>query len=390
MVDPRRICVVTGSRADYGHLQPVMTAIAGDTGLRLQIVACAQHLEPRFGETWRAIADDGFAIDAKVPFNLGLDTPLAIAEAAGQGMAGLARAFASLRPDIILVLGDRFEILAAASAALMLGIPLAHIHGGEITEAAMDDAIRHSLTKMSALHFAAAEAYARRIRQMGEEPARVVVSGAPGLDHLTTMRFVDRAALGAHLNLDLGGTFLIVTYHPVTLDADHGLSGMTALLTALDTFKDAAIVFTGVNSDPGHGALHEAVTRFAAADPNRRRAVMSLGQLRYLSAVKAADAVVGNSSSGLIEAPALGTPTVNIGDRQKGRLRSPSVIDCAPDTGSIRAAVAKALEPTFRTAMGHAPAYRAGGAAERIVAALKQADLSQLSHKRFQDIIPPA
>jgi len=243
---------------------------------------------------------------------------------------------------------------------------------------------------MAALHFAAAAPYAARIRQMGEEPSRVFVSGAPGLDHLTAMKFVSRAELGAHLNLKLDGQFLVVTYHPVTLNADHGLSGMTALLTALDTFKDAAIVFTGVNSDPGHSALHEAVTRFAAADPARRRAVMSLGQLRYLSAVKAADAVIGNSSSGLIEAPALGTPTVNIGDRQKGRLRSPTVIDCAPDTDAIKAAIATALDPGFRTKTPFDPAYRAGGASERIVAALKQADLSRLSHKRFQDIIPPA
>lgn len=390
MSAPRRICVVTGSRADYGHLQPVMKAVAADPALRLLTVACGQHLDARFGETWQAIAADGFSIDAKVDLSLGDDTPLAAAEATGRGVTGLARVFDALKPDIVLVLGDRFEILAAGVAALLLNIPLAHVHGGEITEAAVDDAVRHSLTKMAALHFAAAEPYAARIRQLGEDPARVFVTGAPGLDHLATMKFLNRTELAKDLGLDLSGRFFVVTYHPVTLTSDHGLAGMRSLLDALETYADAAIVFTGVNSDPGHRALHDALTAFTAAQPARRKAVLSLGQLRYLSTVKAADAVIGNSSSGLIEAPALNTPSVNIGDRQKGRLRSPSVIDCAPDMGSFRAAMAKALDPAFRkTLETQTPAYGRGGAAAKITAALKSADLAQLSRKQFHDIIAP-
>jgi UDP-hydrolysing UDP-N-acetyl-D-glucosamine 2-epimerase len=389
MASPRTICVVTGSRADYGHLQPVMQAIAADPALKLLTIACGQHLDPRFGETWKAIAADGFTIDSKVDIALTDDTAVATAEATGRAVSGLAQSLAKFKPDMVLVLGDRFEILAAGVAALLLNIPLAHIHGGEVTEAAMDDSIRHSLTKMAALHFAAAEPYAARIRQMGEDPARVIVSGAPGLDHVDTLAFMNRADLARDLGLDLGGRFFVVTYHPVTLATDQGKAGMAALTDALDGFPDAAVVFTGVNSDPGHAALTAAVTRFTAANPARRKAMPSLGQRRYLSAVKLADAVIGNSSSGLIEAPALGIATVNIGDRQKGRLRSASVIDCAETAPAIRAAIAKALDPAFRASFAaQPPVYGRGGAAAKIVAALKSVDLAQLSVKRFFDIIP--
>jgi UDP-hydrolysing UDP-N-acetyl-D-glucosamine 2-epimerase len=386
----RSICVVTGSRADYGHLYPVMQAVADAPKLTLQTVVCGQHLEAKFGETWKVVQADGFALDAKVDIGLSEDTRLATAEATGRAVSSLAQAFSRLRPDIVLVLGDRFEIFAAGVAAILLRIPLAHVHGGEVTEAAMDEALRHALTKMAALHFVAAEPYAARVRQLGEDPARVFVTGAPGLDHLITQKFMTRDELSRDLAIDLSARFFVVTYHPVTLKEDYGVAAMANLAAALEGFPDTAFVFTGVNSDPGHAPIQRVLIAFCEGDAERRKFVRSLGQRRYLSAVKEADAVIGNSSSGLIEAPAIGTPTVNIGDRQKGRLRSSTVIDCGEDTAAIRAAISRALDPAFRkSTTAQTPAYgRGGGATAKIIEVLKTADLTRLSVKRFHDIIP--
>jgi UDP-hydrolysing UDP-N-acetyl-D-glucosamine 2-epimerase len=391
MAATRSICVVTGSRADYGPLKPVMDAIRADDNLQLLTVACGQHLDARFGESWRDITADGFALDAKVDFDLSGDSMQATAQATGRGVALLAEALGKLSPDIVLVLGDRYEILSAALAALLLNIPIAHIHGGETTEAAMDDAIRHAITKIAALHFAAAEPYARRIVQMGEDPDRVFTTGAPGLDGLEIFPFMTRDELAQDLGIDLSGRFFVVTYHPVTLAADKGAAAASALTAALNAFPEASVLFTGVNSDPGHSVINDTIANFAAADPKRRKAAQTLGRRRYLSAVKESDAVIGNSSSGLIEAPALGTTTINIGDRQKGRLRSASVIDCGEDRAAILAAVGRALDPDFkRVALLTPSVYGRGGAAGRIVAALKAAPLAELRIKRFHDIITRA
>ncbi len=386
----RKICVVTGSRADYGHLSPVMRAIAAAPELLLQTIVCGQHLDPRFGDTWKVLAADGFNIDEKVDIGLTEDTSLAVAEATGRAVSGLARAFTNLNPDIVLVLGDRFEIFAAGTAAALLGIPLAHIHGGEVTEAAIDDSLRHSLTKLAALHFVAAEPYAARVRQMGEDPAHVFMTGAPGLDHLSTQSFMSRDELAAELEMTLSAPFFVVTYHPVTLEDDYGAAAMARLAAALETFQEASMVFTGVNSDPGHSAIQSVLAEFCANDPQKRKIVQSLGQRRYLSAVKEADAVIGNSSSGLIEAPAFFTPTVNIGDRQKGRLRSSSVIDSGESAEEIAAAIHQSLDPAFRSfARAQTPAYaHSGNAAAQITDILKTVNLARLSVKRFHDIIP--
>lgn len=386
----RKICVVTGSRADYGHLSPVMRAIAAAPELTLQTIVSGQHLDSRFGDTWKVLVADGFKVDEKVDISLAEDTRLAAAEATGRAVSGLAQAFTRLNPDIVLVLGDRFEIFAAGTAATLLRIPLAHIHGGEVTEAAMDDSLRHGLTKMAALHFVAAAPYAARVRQMGEDPAHIFMTGAPGLDHLSTQAFMTREELAADLDMDLANPFFVVTYHPVTLEGDFGAEAMAHLAAALESFQNASVVFTGVNSDPGHEAIQKVLTRFCANDPSRRKLVQSLGQRRYLSAVKEADAVIGNSSSGLIEAPALFTPTVNIGDRQKGRLRSASVIDSGESTEEIIAAVRRAQDPTFlQSVANQTPAYaHSGNAAAQITDVLKTVDLARLSVKRFRDIIP--
>ena len=384
----RRICFITGSRADYGHLSPVMTAIKGREGLSLQLIVTGQHLDARFGETWTAIRDDGFAIDERADLKLGDDTPLETAKAVGRGVGAIGESLARLKPDIVVILGDRFEILAAAEAALLLNIPVAHIHGGEATEGAIDDAIRHAITKMSRLHFCAAEPYARRVRQMGENPKHVFTVGAPGLDVLKTMDFLSRDTLAEDLGIDLSGGLLLITYHPVTLKLDEGKAAVEELVRALGSFDDTAMVFTGVNSDPGHNVISDTISAFAGQASHRRVMINSLGQRRYLSAVREADAVIGNSSSGLIEAPALGVPTVNIGDRQKGRLRGASVIDCGDDSAEITAAISKALTPAFRSAARTSePPYGRGGAATQIVDALAEVDLRQLSTKPFQDIM---
>jgi UDP-hydrolysing UDP-N-acetyl-D-glucosamine 2-epimerase len=365
-----------------------MQAIAAEPALTLQLVVCGQHLDPRFGETWEAIEADGFKIDARVDLGLTDDSRLAVTVATGRAVGGLAEVLTHLKPDLVLVLGDRYEILAAGVAALLLNIPLAHIHGGELTEAAMDDSIRHALSKMASLHFVAAAPYAQRVIQMGEEPARVIVSGAPGLDQIATLKPLTRAELAAQLKLTLADPLFLITYHPVTLQRDDGGHGVTALLQALNAYPTATMVFTGVNSDPGHRAIQDMIAAFVAGDPSRRVAVASLGQRGYLSAMGLAAAVVGNSSSGLIEAPTLGIPSVNIGDRQKGRLRSPTVIDSGEDTAAIREALARALDPGFRAHATGEPAYGRGGAAAKIVAALKAVPLSQLSVKHFHDILP--
>ncbi len=388
LVPTRRICVVTGSRADYGHLAPVMRAIKADPDLALQVIVCGQHLDQRFGETWRAIAQDGFEIDARVDLALGDDSRLAMAQATGRGVSGIAEALAKLSPDIALVLGDRYEIFAAGAAALLLSIPLAHVHGGELTEAAVDDALRHALSKMASLHFAAAAPYGQRLVQMGEDPSRVIVSGAPGLDQVANLAPFTREEMAPRLGIPIRDPLLLITYHPVTSQKDDGLAGAKALLKALDG-RPGTMIFTGVNSDPGHAEIAKLFAEFVAKAPNERLAVPSLGQRGYLSAVRLAAAVIGNSSSGLIEAPALGAPTVNIGDRQKGRLRSPGVIDCGEDFEAITAAITKALDPPFRARAQRAtPAYGRGGAAARIVATLKSVPLTQLSIKRFHDILP--
>jgi UDP-hydrolysing UDP-N-acetyl-D-glucosamine 2-epimerase len=383
----RRVSVVTGSRADYGLLAGLMRELRDDPAFALQTVVTGAHLSPKFGLTVREIEADGFAIDARVDLGLDSDARAAIAAATGRGLAGLARALADLAPDIVVVLGDRYEIFAAAAAALILGIPVAHIHGGEITEGAMDDSIRHAVTKMASLHFAAAEPYARRIAQMGEDPARVFAVGALGVEAALSPTMLPADELERDLGLALREPTLLVTYHPVTLRKDAETIAIDALLAALDRFTDARIVITGVNADPGHTAVTSHLNDYARTHARRATLHASLGQRRYLSVMRRAAAVIGNSSSGIIEAPALGVPTVNIGDRQKGRLKATSVIDCGETTDDIARAIERAIDPQFRAKnAGQMLPYGGGGTAAKIAAVLKAADLNRLKNKTFHDL----
>ncbi len=382
----RTICIVTGSRAEYGHLRWLARDIADDARLCLQILVTGAHLSEEFGETWREIEADGFTINAKVPVLDG-DRAVDVAGAMGRGISGMAEALDRLKPDLLIILGDRFEMLAAASAALVMTVPVAHLHGGETTEGAFDESIRHAITKMSHLHFTAAAAYRDRVLQLGEDPARVFHVGAPGLDLLTRETLPGQAELEAVLGMSLDGLVFLVTYHPVTLSGTDPALAVEQLLAALDRWPQARIVVTGVNADPGHSMVSAAFAAWQQRHPDRVRLVASLGNRRYVAAMALASAVIGNSSSGLIEAPAMGVPTINMGERQKGRLRAPSVIDCGETADEIAAAITTALDPAFRKrARTQSPPLGRGGASAKITEIIATADLDGILMKHFHDL----
>lgn len=384
----RRICFVTGTRADYGHLYWVMREVQQDPELELQVVVTGAHLCDTWGRTVDVIERDGFPIDARVDMQLSSDSGVATSKSTGLAVIGFADVYERLAPDLIVLLGDRYEELAAVQVALLMKIPVAHIHGGETSEGAMDESIRHAVTKMSHLHFVAADSYRDRVLQLGENPVTVFNFGAPGLDHLTRTPLPDRAALAAHIGLPLDGPVFSVTYHPVTLSAQDPAVAASALIGALERFPSVNIVFTGVNADPGNRAIARVIHKFSEAHPERVRFFDSLGQQRYLGLLQIADVVIGNSSSGLIEAPALRVPSVNIGDRQRGRLKAASVIDCADDTESIEKAIEQALSPQFRAQLpAEVSLYGKGSAAAQIKQVLKTCDLSNILMKKFFDFL---
>jgi len=379
---PRRICVVTGTRAEYGLLQPVMALLRDAPDFELQIAATGMHLSPEFGLTYREIEADGFSIDARIEMLLSSDTPTGIAKSIGLGIIGFADALARLRPDVLLVLGDRFEILAAVQAALVARIPVAHISGGDTTEGAFDESIRHSITKMAHLHFVTNQGAARRVRQMGENPAHVWNAGSPGLDAIQNSPLMSREELEHSLDFALRETNFLITFHPATLDAQPATEQFAQLLEALDEFPDAGLLFTKPNADTQGRALISLLDEWTATRPNAR-AFTSLGQKRYLSAMAHADAIIGNSSSGLLEAPSFRVPTVNIGDRQRGRLQAESVIDCAPQSAEIVEAIRRALNLDCRNVVNP---YGDGDAAPRIVEHLRAIpDFDALLKKRFYE-----
>lgn len=383
---PRKIAVVTGTRAEYGLLYWLMKEIQADQELQLQLIVTGAHLSPEFGSTWKRIEEDGFAIDAKVEMLLSSDTPVAVAKSVGLGTIGFSDALDRLKPDILLVLGDRFEILSAVTAAAMLRIPVAHLHGGESTEGAVDEAIRHAVTKMAHLHFTAAEEYRKRVVQMGESPERVFFVGAPGLEHLQRLPLLSWSELEKELDFPLSSPLLLITYHPVTLEGSPE-KPFGELLHALEDFPDARLVFTMPNADAEGRGLIRMIQNFVGAHTERAKAFVSLGQKRYLSLMKLCDAVVGNSSSGLTEAPAFGKPTVNIGNRQKGRLKADSVIDCAEERRKIADAIALALTPAFaEKARNTVSLYGSGNVAKKIVKVLKTCNLDGILAKKFFNV----
>jgi UDP-hydrolysing UDP-N-acetyl-D-glucosamine 2-epimerase len=366
----KRICVVTGSRAEYGLLYWVMHDLRADPGVELQLVVTGMHLAPEFGLTVRDIESDGFRIDRRVEMLLASDTAGGVAKSLGLGVIGMSDALEALAPDVVLVLGDRFEILAAAQACLIHRIPLAHVAGGDVTEGAIDESIRHAITKMAHLHLVTNEASARRVRQMGEDPARVHVVGSPGLDHLKRRPLLDRQALEDALGSGLGRRNLLITFHPVTLAGDDGRAEFEEMLSALESIDSEVVFwFTRPNADTGGRALARRLDDWAGAQRRPVHVYTSLGQQRYLSLMAQVDAVVGNSSSGLYEAPSLGVATVDIGERQRGRLSAESVLHCPAERRLIGGTVARALALDCSSTVNP---YGDGHSAERIVALLRR------------------
>jgi len=379
----RRIGVVTTSRADYGLLLPVLKRIRASRDLALQLFVSGTHLSARHGMTVREIEADGFAIAARVPLPLGGNTPEAVAKAMGRATSSFAGVYKRFRPDLLLVLGDRFEMHAAAAAAVPFGIPLAHIHGGEITLGAMDDQFRHSLTKLSHLHFAATKEYAGRIIGMGEEPWRVTVSGAPGLDNLRTMRLLSKRQLEKSYGIDLSMPAILITFHPVTLEQDNTEIYIDHLLEPLGRLSGCHLVFTAPNADPGASAIRKRILRFVGSS-ERAFFVENFGTQGYLSMMARAAAMAGNSSSGILEAASFRLPVVNIGTRQEGRTRGRNVIDTGYGARQIGAAIALALSKEFRASLrGLKNPYGDGKAASRIVSVLRDTRLDRLAPKRF-------
>jgi UDP-N-acetylglucosamine 2-epimerase (non-hydrolysing) len=369
----KRVAVFTATRAEYGLLYWLMHDLRAHPDFELQVIASGMHLSPEFGETWKQIEQDEFRIDAKVEMLLSSDTAAGVVKSMGVGLIGFADALQRLAPDLLVVLGDRFEALAVAQAALVMRIPVAHLHGGEITEGAYDDAMRHAITKMASLHFTAAEPYRRRVIQMGESPDTVFNVGALGLDHLRRSPAMPLDEAAASLGLPLSDPYFLVTYHPVTAGDEDPATTTAALLRALDAFPGHRVVLTYPNADNGGRGIIAQLEAHARARADRVVAVPSLGFRRYLALLDGAAAVIGNSSSGIIEAPARQVPTVDIGIRQRGRLAAACVLHCAADEGAIRQAIEAALAPSFRaTCRSATNPYGDGDAAGAILRVLQE------------------
>ena len=376
----KKVAVFTGTRAEYGLLYWLLKDIQADPELQLQLIVSGSHLSPEFGLTYQQIEDDGVVITEKLEMLLSSDSAVGTVKSMGLALIGLADTFARLQPDVLVLLGDRFETLAAAQSAMLMKIPVLHLHGGEITEGATDDAIRHAVTKLSYLHATATEAYRQRVIQLGEAPERVQNVGAIGLDHLYRSTLLTKEQLAQALDFKITRPYFVVTYHPVTLADEPPLESFNALLSALDQFKQYQIILTYPNADEGGRQIITALQHYAAAQPERVLAVASLGQLRYLSAVKHAAAVIGNSSSGIIEVPAFNIPTINIGARQQGRLAAPSVLHCKAEAGAIKNTMQLALSSNFTAVINP---YGQGNASGRVIQMIKQLQFNPV--KTFYD-----
>jgi len=382
----RKICVVTGSRADYGLLKLLLKRIKDDESLQLQLVATGSHFLKQYGETYKEIIEDGFIIDKEIEILSEENNFLGVSDSIGKGVSKLATVLQELQPDFVMLLGDRFEIFAAAIASHVSQIPIIHIHGGELTEGAIDDAFRHSITKMSQIHFVATKEYANRVIQLGEQPNRVIVTGALGTDAIRSLKLLNKSDLEERLGFKFRAKNLLITFHPVTLEADKPSNQIESLLTALQAFADTTLIFTMPNADPGSKYISEAVNCFAKNNHNVK-VFKSLGQLAYLSLIPFVDGVVGNSSSGILEVPSFRKGSVNIGDRQLGRVIPPSVINCKPQSTEITAAIFKLYSAEFKDVLQNfTNPYESIGASQIILEKLKSLDIGIGTKKKFFEI----
>ena len=343
----KNICIITGTRAEYGLLCPLIKKINEDDKLNLQLVVTGMHLSPEFGFTYKQIEEDGYKIDEKVEILLSSDTSIGISKSMGLAMISFSEVFDRLKPDMIVVLGDRYEIFSAVSVASISRIPVCHLCGGEVTEGVIDEFIRHSITKMSYLHFTSVEEYRKRVIQLGESPDRVFNFGDIGIENIKKMNLLSKEELERSINFKLDKKYAIVTFHPVTLEQNTAKNQFKELLLALDKIKDLKVIFTKANSDTDGRIINNMIDEFVLTDKERFISFTSMGSLRYLSAIKYSDVVIGNSSSGIVEVPSFNKPTVNIGDRQKGRIQAKSIINCEPIKQEIEKAIEKALSKEF-------------------------------------------
>lgn len=382
----RKICVVTGTRADYGLLYWLLKEIKADKDLKLQLIATGMHLSEEFGFTYKTIEKD-FNIDKKIDILLFDDTSVGISKSMAAAQVGFAEAYEELKPDILVVLGDRYEIMSAATAAMISRIPIAHIHGGETTEGAFDEAIRHSITKMSHIHFTAAEEYKNRVIQLGEQPSTVYNFGGMGIENIKRMKLLSKEELEKSIDFRLAKKNILVTFHPVTLENSTAKKQFQELLDALDELENTNIIFTKANSDTDGRIINSMIDEYVAKHFNKSVCFTSMGQLRYLSALQYVDAVAGNSSSGLLEAPSFKIGTINIGERQKGRIKAKSVIDCEADKNGIADAFKELYSKEFQRLLKNVQnPYGEGCASKSIVEVLKNTDLKSILKKSFYNI----
>ena len=382
-----KICFITGTRAEYGLMRWIIQGVHDDRDIKLQIIVTGMHLSPEFGLTFKEIEKDGFAINKKIEILLSSDTPVGISKSTGLGLISISEAVSELNPDLIVLLGDRFESFASATAAMIARIPIAHIHGGESTEGLLDEPIRHAISKMSHLHFTSTEVYRKRIIQMGENPSRVYNSGAPGLDNIYKLKLKNKKELFDKLSLRTDDKYFLITFHPVTLEKNTAEIYIDELLNALGEFSDYKLIFTMPNADTDGRIIYQKIQKYFSDNPSKGELYKSLGQLNYLSALKYSSLVIGNSSSGLIEAPSFKVPTINIGNRQKRRVKAKSVIDCEPNKTSIVKAIKMGLSNEFlKKTKSVINPYGNGGASEKICDIIKSANLKGIIFKEFYQI----
>ncbi|MGO0305857.1 UDP-N-acetylglucosamine 2-epimerase [Endozoicomonas acroporae] len=383
----RKIAIFTGTRAEYGLLYWVINGIHESSQAELQLLVGGMHLSPEFGYTIDRIEQDGFPIAERMEFLLSSDSPVGLTKSMGLALISASEALQRQKPDLLVILGDRFEALAIAQAAMVARVPVAHLHGGETTEGAIDEAFRHAITKMAHLHFTSTEAYRQRVIQLGENPENVFNYGAPGIDNIIRLPLLNREELSKAIGIEIDSRFFLVTYHPVTLTSDGAISSLSNLLAVLDRYPEHQLIITYPNADTHGRKLIELLEAYKRDNPERVQLVQSLGQLRYLSAMKFCDAVIGNSSSGLIETPTFGTPTLNIGDRQKGRIFGNTVINCGDSENEIESGMKKIMNPDFRQECkkSHNP-YGKGDSSEKILETIINHPLENLIKKTFFDL----
>ena len=382
----RKVCVVTGTRAEYGLLYWLLKEIEADNDLKLQIIVTGMHLSPEFGLTYKEIEKD-FKIDKKIDMLLSSDTAIGISKSMGLAQISFSEAYDELKPDMIVILGDRYEIFSAASAAMVARIPMAHIHGGETTEGAFDEAIRHSITKMSHLHFTATDEYRNRVIQLGEHPCRVFNVGGMGIENIKRLKLLNKEEFEESIKFKLNKKNILVTFHPVTLENNTAEEQFQELLNAIDKLEDTNIIFTKANSDTDGRVINSMIDEYVSKNKDKSIYFTSLGQLRYLSALQHVNAVVGNSSSGLAEAPSFKIATINIGDRQKGRVKASSVVDCEPNRKSILKAFGRIYSDKFQQNLKNTiNPYGNELASKKIVEIIKKTDLTSILKKSFYDL----